>query len=94
MLLLLWLLLLILYFVLFIARKEGSGKVLVVDWGLLGLDLKRRSGVRRGIAVAHLLGHLMDRIGGRVNVHDGVQVNKAPLGVLWNGGFLRVSRQA
>jgi hypothetical protein len=37
---------------------------------------------------------LMDRIGGRVNVHDGVQVNKAPLGVLWSGGLLRVSRQA
>jgi len=82
------------YFVLLIARKERGGKVLVVSWGLLGLDLKRRPGVRRGIAVAHLLGHLMDRIGGRVNVHDGVQVNKAPLGVLWSGGFLRVSRQA
>ena len=64
---------------LFVVRRESTGKELGVVQRLLGLNLKRRRrfGGRRGIgigmAVGQLLGHLLDMIGGRVNVHDGVQ---------------------
>ena len=51
------------------ARARGRNE-LVVHWRLLGLNLGRRSGGRRVVAV-RLLGHLVERMGGRVNVHRG-----------------------
>lgn len=66
------------------ARARGR-KELGVHWRLLGLKLGRRSGGRRVVAV-RLLGHLVHRIGGRVNVHRG--------GGLWAGVSLQSSGPA
>jgi hypothetical protein len=52
--------------------REGTVKEGILHGRLLRLDVKRRSRGRRWLAIGQLLGHLLDRKGGRVNVHDGV----------------------
>jgi hypothetical protein len=56
--------------VLLTVRKERARKELILNRRRLGLDLGRRSRDRRGIAIGQLLGHLLNRIGGGVHVHD------------------------
>lgn len=56
-------------------RGKRPGKELILNRRLLGVDLERRRSRagRRRVAIGHVLGHLVDRIGGngRINVHDG-----------------------